>query len=150
MSRPSCQSVSRCVALGNRLTAARNVIHGRRAYHSYDQPSAAGPFGAAEEAILSAAYKQVPEHGFSQRALGIGAREAGYLDISPSILSDGTFSLIRYHLVTQRQNLASRSREIFNEQEKLGVGAKVAALTWERLLANRDVIHQWQEVWLTS
>jgi ubiquinone biosynthesis protein COQ9 len=68
------------------------------------------------------------------------------LDISPSVLSDGTFSLIRYHLATQRQNLESKSRELFKNNEKLGSGAKVAALTWERLLANRNVIHHWQEV----
>ncbi len=126
----------------------RAQVYRRRAYHSYDQPAAACSFGTTEEAILSAAYNHVPEHGFSRRALGRGARDAGYLDISPSVLSDGTFSLIRYHLVTQRQNLAPRSREIFKDQEKLGPGAKVAALTWERLLANRDVIYTWQEVWL--
>ena len=127
-------------------TTRRIIPTTRRAFHSYDHPSATSPFGTTEEDILSAAYKHVPEHGFSQRSLGLGARDAGYLDISPSVLSDGTFSLIRYHLVTQRQNLASTSREIFKNNEKIGPGAKVAALTWERLLANRDVIHHWQEV----
>lgn len=119
----------------------------RRAYHSYDHPPPPGPFGATEKAILSAAYKHVPEHGFSQRSLSLGARDAGLLDISPSALPDGTFSLIRYHLVTQREGLAERSRHIFErDSAPSGVGAKVAALTWERLLANKDVIHRWQEV----
>lgn len=117
-----------------------------RSYHSYDHPAAAGSFGGAEEAILSAAYKHVPEHGFSARALGLGARDAGYLDISPSVLPDGAFNLIRYHLVSQRQSLAGRSQELFKHQESLGPGARVAALTWARLLGNKDVIQHWQEV----
>lgn len=117
-----------------------------RSYHSYDHPAPAGPFGGAEEAILSAAYRHVPEHGFSARALGLGARDAGYLDISPSVLPDGTFNLIRYHLVSQRQNLSSVSQQLSQDQKLLGPGAKVAALTWARLLGNRDVIQHWQEV----
>ncbi|OAA81879.1 ubiquinone biosynthesis protein COQ9 [Akanthomyces lecanii RCEF 1005] len=116
-----------------------------RSYHSYDHPAAAGLFGGAEEAILSAAYGHVPQHGFSARALGLGARDAGYLDISPSVLPDGAFNLIRYHLVLQRHNLASRSQELFKGKESLGSGAKVAALTWARLLGNKDVIEHWQE-----
>lgn len=118
-----------------------------RAYHSYDHPPTPGPFGATESAILAAAYKHVPEHGFSHRAFSLGARDAGYLDISPSAIPDGTFSLIRYHLVTQRQALADRSNKLFEREDAApGVGAKIAALTWERLLANKDVIHRWQEV----
>lgn len=117
-----------------------------RSYHSYDHPATAGLSGGAEEAILSAAYKHIPEHGFSTRALGLGARDAGYLDISPCVLPDGAFSLIRYHLVLQRQNLALRSQELLKNQESLGPGAKVAALTWARLLGNKDVIQHWQEV----
>ncbi len=52
------------------------------------------PFGAAERAILAAAYRHVPEHGFSPRTLALGARDAGYPDISASILPDGAFSLV--------------------------------------------------------
>lgn len=119
----------------------------RRLFHSYDHPSSHSLFNPTEEAILSAAYKHVPEYGFSQRALGLGAREAGYLDISPSVLPDGAFSLIRYHLVTQRLRLASIAQEHIKDKSLSGnVEAKVTALTWERLLGNRDVIHQWQEV----
>jgi ubiquinone biosynthesis protein COQ9 len=118
----------------------------RRPFHSYDHPPPPGPFGKAEEAILSAAYKHVSEHGFSQRALGLGARDAGFPDISPSVLADGPFSLIRYHLAAQRKALAARSRELFPEGvSHQGAGARVEALTWERLIANKDVIHRWQE-----
>lgn len=112
-----------------------------RPFHSYHHPPADGPFGVVEDAILGAAYQHVPEHGFSRRALGLGARDAGFLDISPSILPEGAFSLIRYHLVTQRQVL-SRT----NLAATSGVAEKVAELTWTRLMANKAIIHQWQQV----
>ena len=85
----------------------------------------------------------MPEHGFTHRALSLGARDAGLLDMSPSALIDGPFCLIRWHLLTQRAMMTGRAREL---DETLGVGRKVAALTWARLLGNKDVIHRWQEV----
>lgn len=120
-----------------------------RTYHSYDHPPPPGAFNATESAILSAAYAHVPEHGFTQHALVLGARDAGYRDISATILPDGPFSLIKYHLVTKREGLAPKSVAIFGpgeEGERLAVANKVERLTWERLLENRDVIHRWQEV----
>ncbi|KAI9147879.1 Ubiquinone biosynthesis protein coq9 [Paramyrothecium foliicola] len=117
-----------------------------RPFHSYGHPPPPGPFNNVEEAILSAAYKHVPEHGFSQKALGLGARDAGYLDISPSVLADGPFSLIRYHLFAQRTALAARSRQLFPDNvSHNGAGARIEALAWERLMGNKDVIHRWQE-----
>ncbi|OAA73784.1 ubiquinone biosynthesis protein COQ9 [Cordyceps fumosorosea ARSEF 2679] len=143
------RAAARRVAAHCRATTG-GVCCPRRSYHSYDHPPTAGPFGGAEEAILAAAYRHVPEHGFSARALGLGARDAGYLDVSPSVLPDGgAFALIRYHLVSQRLGLASASDALFKQQQqqqqRVGVGAKVAALTWARLLGNRDVIQHWQE-----
>ncbi|KAI1452969.1 ubiquinone biosynthesis protein COQ9 [Annulohypoxylon moriforme] len=122
----------------------------RRSYQSHDHPPPPGVFSAAEQAILSAAYRHVPEHGFTQHALSLGARDAGYLDISTNILPEGPFSLIKYHLVTQREALAPHSESIFNSQEEgtllpLGVPDRVERLTWERLLGNREVNHRWQE-----
>lgn len=123
---------------------------GRYCYHSYDHPPAAAGSSVTEQAILSAAYKHVPSHGFSQRALTLGAEDAGYPTISTSILPDGTFSLIRYHLVTRREELAGKSKAMFGAEkqgaQQIGTGAKVERLTWERLLANKDVVHRWQEV----
>ncbi|KAI0024092.1 ubiquinone biosynthesis protein COQ9 [Xylariomycetidae sp. FL0641] len=120
-----------------------------RFYHSYDHPPPPGRFNAAESAILSAAYARVPEHGFTVRALTLGARDAGYPDISTNVVPDGAFSLILYHLVTQREALAPRSREIFaaaaEAERPMQVGDKIERLAWERLLGNRDVIHRWQE-----
>lgn len=127
------------------LVAAATGRCSRRAasYHSYDHPAPPGPFGKTEQAILSAAYKHVPEHGFTRRALGLGARDAGLIDMSPAALPDGVFSLIRYHLVTRREALADKAAQL---DDGAGVGARVSALTWERLLANKAIIHQWQEV----
>ncbi|KAI1333464.1 ubiquinone biosynthesis protein COQ9 [Xylariaceae sp. FL0016] len=122
-----------------------------RPYHSYDHPSSPGIFNATERAILSAAYAHVPEYGFTQHALSLGAREAGYLDISTNLLPEGTFSLIRYHLVTQREALAPRSKAIFSFDATetgaapLQLADRVERLTWERLLGNKDVNHRWQE-----
>ncbi|KAI1117806.1 ubiquinone biosynthesis protein COQ9 [Nemania sp. NC0429] len=119
-----------------------------RPYYSYDHPPPAGVFGPSEQAILAAAYKHVPEHGFTRHALSLGARDAGYLDVSTNLLPEGPFSLIRYHLVTQREALAPRRDAVF---EDAGAGAattvpaRVERLTWERLLGNRDVNHRWQE-----
>ncbi|ORY67074.1 COQ9-domain-containing protein [Pseudomassariella vexata] len=145
-----------------RLAAHRRVLGvvGRqyqlqRPYYSYDHPPPPGPFNQTEHAILSAAYTHVPEHGFTQHALSLGARDAGYLDISTAVLPDGPFSLIQYHLITKRQALAPKSRAIFNALDAApGDGAKgqtmkiddrVERLAWERLLSNADVIHRWQQ-----
>ncbi|KAF4973803.1 hypothetical protein FZEAL_9222 [Fusarium zealandicum] len=117
----------------------------RRPFHSYDHPPPPGQFGDAEKSILAAAYKHVPEHGFSQKAIGIGAREAGYLDISASVIPDGSFGLIRYHLATQREALAARNQDLFSESDQTGIAARVEALTWERLMGNKEVLDRWQE-----
>ncbi|GAP89834.2 putative ubiquinone biosynthesis protein COQ9 [Rosellinia necatrix] len=144
-------ALARLTLLRRRAAVARPR---HRPYHSYDHPAAAeGAFNATERALLAAAYGHVPEHGFTARALSLGARDAGYPDVSASVLPSGAFSLVRYHLVTQRERLAS----VFGEEEEeegggrhtattptADVPTRVERLTWERLLGNRDVNHQWQ------
>lgn len=92
----------------------------------------------------------MPTNGFTTKALALGARDAGLLDISPAVLPDGPFSLVRWHLVTQREALAMRSKQLFEADDAtpapMGVGQKVSLLMWERLLANKDIINHWQEV----
>jgi ubiquinone biosynthesis protein COQ9 len=127
-------------------------------YHSYDHPSPP-PFPPAESAILSAALAHVPEHGFTTAALKLGARDAGYLDVSTNLLPRGVFELVNYHLVTQR--LALRERVQFptadgdpnqsnnNSRQRnngVGTGGKVRTLTLARLRANEPILHRWQEV----
>lgn len=132
-----------------RLWALQRVI--RRSYHSYSHPPIPGPFDPTETAILSAALTHVPTHGFTHTSLALGARDAGYLDVSTNLFPKGAFSLVHYHLVTQRLGLSNsqilQPRDIKNP---LGVGAKVKALTWERLIRNAEIIHKWQDVRLYS
>jgi len=118
----------------------------RRTYFSIHHPDPA-PFSAIEDKILSTAIKRVPRHGFTDEALSLGAKDAGYLDVSVQLFPRGVFDLINYHLVTQR--LALKDRVQFPEGVKLGLGSKVKTLTMARLRANQDIIHQWQGVSLT-
>jgi ubiquinone biosynthesis protein COQ9 len=139
----SAQLVARRCRLQHRPTSA--VLRpSTRTYHSYDHPPPPGPFNETERAILSAAYRHVPQHGFTSEALALGARDAGYLDISTNLLPNGTFDLIRWHLVTRREALVPKSKEL--EVAGMRTGDKVFALTWERLMGNRDVLGRWQEV----
>lgn len=119
-----------------------------RPYHSHEHPPPPDPLGAEERAILAAAYRHVPEHGFSPHALAAGARDAGFLDTSPAVLADGPFSLILYHLHTCRKGLSSspnaeNSGDAHIRAETLA--RRVELLTWQRLAANAPVIHKWQD-----
>ncbi|EFX00927.1 ubiquinone biosynthesis protein mitochondrial precursor [Grosmannia clavigera kw1407] len=131
----------------------------RRAYHSLDRPEEPSPqdrFSSEEQAILSAAYCHVPEHGFSDQTLALGARDAGYPYISTAILPDGVFSLVRWHLVSQRVALASRSQAVFHQDaanspqsgplSPTDIAARAERITWERLMGNKAVLGRWQEV----
>ncbi|KAL8345741.1 hypothetical protein RB601_005677 [Gaeumannomyces tritici] len=113
------------------------------------------PFSATEAAILAAAYAHVPAHGFTARALALGARDAGYPPVSAAAgaLSDPGRALVRWHLAAARALLAERARELsptaaaapaaaVTQDE---VNARAEALAWERLLLNAPVIGRWQE-----
>ena len=151
-------SASTCSRAASRPTInLRRCLHHRttnnlsqRFYHSHDHPGPAGPFTEVESAILSAGYKHVPEHGFTTRAIGLGAKDAGYRDISPSVLPDGAFGLVRWHLATQREGLKGRVKEEVLSNGTTTAQDKVEYVTWERLLANSDIIHRWQEVRFTQ
>ncbi|KAK1753498.1 COQ9-domain-containing protein [Echria macrotheca] len=121
----------------------------RRSYHSTTHPPPPGPFTPVESAILSAAYQHVPTHGFTPEALALGARSAGYLDISATVVPDGVFGLIRWHLVTQRLALAGKKTALFGAEENKLVPGEVArrveALVWERLMGNKEINSRWQE-----
>ncbi|KAL2163694.1 hypothetical protein VTH06DRAFT_5752 [Thermothelomyces fergusii] len=118
-----------------------------RQYHSRDHPPPPGPFTPSEATLLSAAYTHVPSNGFTPESLALGARDAGLLDISPAILPDGVFSLIRWHLYTQRTSLAAKAQRLEAENGSMTVADKVEALTWERLKGNVEagVVPRWQE-----
>ncbi len=127
---------------------------GPRFYHSYEhaEPS---PFPPSTNAILSASLAHVPTHGFTETALTLGAADAGYPPVSTNLFPRGPFDLINYHLVTTRLGLKDRLRQRYpstvdgEEAEpwrKFGVGARVRMLALERLWANKEIIHRWQEV----
>lgn len=126
------QPISRIPALSNH-------------YHSYehDRPS---PFSPTETAVLSAGSSHVPEHGFTLNALRLGARDAGYLDISTNLFPTGAFSLISYHLITQRLALASIAlpESSSSPPPSSDVSSNIRTLALARLHANRPIIHHWQ------
>lgn len=114
-----------------------------RSYYSLHHPDPL-PFSETQEQILSAAVARVPTHGFTDDALSLGAKDAGYLDVTVQLFPRGAFDLINYHLVKQR--LALKNNVQFPEGAPLGLGAKVRTLAMARLRANADIIHQWQGV----
>ncbi|KFY52757.1 hypothetical protein V497_08450, partial [Pseudogymnoascus sp. VKM F-4516 (FW-969)] len=126
----------------------------RASYHSSNHPPPPGPFTPIETSILSSALPHIPVHGFTPTTLHLGAKDAGYLDASTNLFPAGAFSLVHYHLYTQRQALAART-DITNPPAPIdangkpgrpaGVGAKVKALTWARLQANAPIIDKYPE-----
>lgn len=115
-------------------------------YHSHTHPPPPGPFTPSESHLLSHAYAHVPASGFTPTALALGARSAGLLDISPTILPRGVFSLILFHLVTRREALASQAAAAIPPAGTLA--ERVEALTWARLKGNEEagVVGGLQEV----
>lgn len=113
-----------------------------RSYHSYehDRPP---PFNPAEEAILASALSHVPVHGFTTTALTQGARDAGYLDVSTNLFEHGPFSIVNYHLVTQRLALAKNPPSSPKSPNEVSTNIKTLAV--RRLQANQPIIHRWQE-----
>jgi ubiquinone biosynthesis protein COQ9 len=134
-----------------RVTSFRPAWRQMCYYHSHEY-TPPPPFPPAETAILSAAISHVPHHGFTVDALKLGARDAGYLDVSTNLLPRGVFDLINYHLVTAR--LALKDTVQFPSEGKqgrtLGLGGKVRTLTLARLRANEPIISRWQEVIVVS
>ena len=138
-------SIPRC--LPNFKNVPLSLLQARRelcrSYHSEHHPESP-PFPPVQTAILSAALSRVPEYGFSSHAISLGAKDAGYLEVSVQLFPQGVYDLIKFYLVTQR--LALKDRVQLPTDAKLCVGKRVRVLTLERLKANKDIIHQWQGV----
>ena len=109
-------------------------------YHSYEHEQTP-PFSPVEDAILSAAITHVPTQGFSTNALAQGAQDAGYRDVSINLFPKGPFTLVQYHLTTQRLALAKSF-----EKQGENVDNNIRDIAWQRLQANKAVITRWQEV----
>lgn len=137
-------------ATSNAILRSTFCLPLHRRYHSYQHLPPTSPFTPAESTILSAALRHVPSHGFSTTALSLGARNAGYLDVSVNLIPRGVFDLVKYHLVTERLRLRKSVDFEKPEQDggarKLNIPAKIRAVCVERLKANSPIIHRWQEV----
>ncbi|KAL8677335.1 MAG: hypothetical protein Q9186_006225 [Xanthomendoza sp. 1 TL-2023] len=129
--------------LVSETTALHETPRLNRSYHSYEYDLSPS-YTPAEDAILTEAIKHVPTYGFTTTALSSGVRDAGYPDVSANLLPDGVFSLVKYHLVTQRLAL-NKSAPVDPSTESSNVLDRVRNLTLQRLHASKPIIHRWQE-----
>jgi ubiquinone biosynthesis protein COQ9 len=98
----------------------------------------------------------VPSHGFTNTALQLGAKDAGYLSISLNLFPRGVFELVMFYLVNKRLQLKERVDGVegreglrrFWDESKMGVGGRVRGLVLERLKMNVEsgIVPRWQEV----
>ncbi|KAJ5393441.1 uncharacterized protein N7487_011082 [Penicillium crustosum] len=79
-----------------------SALHARLPDHSYTN---------SQTAILTSALAHVPTHGFSATALTLGARDAGFLDVSVQLLPRGEFDLILFWLASRRGLLRGKVEE---------------------------------------
>jgi ubiquinone biosynthesis protein COQ9 len=127
-------------------------FQGLRRYHSYEHPSPP-PYSSTAQSILSAAISHIPQHGFTQKALQLGAQESGFMTISTNLFPRGIFDLIVFYLMTRRLSLQdtvngeSGYAKAWTES-KTGIGSRVRTLLLERLKMNEKagVIKRWPEV----
>lgn len=122
----------------------------RRKYHSTHQPTPEHEYTNSQTTILTTALRHVPQLGFTRDALTLGARDAGFLDVSVQLLPRGEFDLILFWLASRRGLLrAAVDNGLFqkkNGPRELSVEQKTKMLVMERLRMNADVRHQWQDV----
>lgn len=144
-------------SIGNKRTNNNNNHH--RQYHSTLHPSLPiHEYTNSQTAILSAALEHVPSHGFTLDALTLGARDAGFLDVSVQLLPRGEFDLVLFWLASRRgmlrgkveNNNDSKSDNAVGEGQGQGQGdsvsEKVKWLVIERLMMNQKIKDQWQGV----
>ena len=144
-------SAHRLLRLPVKPPTSPHVLHyaGRSPYYSsaFSTPPS---YPQPESAILSAALARVPAHGFTQQALSLGAKDAGYLEVSANLFPRAEFEIVLYHLVQERSRLGERAQfpEDVDGGGKLGIGQKLQSLLVERLRANVDagVDGRWGEV----
>lgn len=124
-----------------------SALHARLPDHSYTN---------SQTAILTSALAHVPAHGFTATALTLGARDAGFLDVSVQLLPRAEFDLILFWLASRRGLLRGQVEEgglfrrIAAEKGKdvheLSVEERVMGLILERLRMNAEVKGVWQDV----
>jgi ubiquinone biosynthesis protein COQ9 len=136
---------------GGGLIASAAAAGSHRKSRKISSKSTTETYSAEERAILSAALRQVPEHGFSGTALAIGAKDAGYLEVTTNLFPLGSFEIAKYHMVCQREHLQDYRVskpwvDLTTGKERAGTTQKIRALCLERLRQNEHIIHQWPDV----
>ncbi|KAJ5082846.1 hypothetical protein N7532_011889 [Penicillium argentinense] len=123
-----------------------STLHPRLPEHEYTN---------SQTAILTAALHHIPAHGFTLEALTLGARDAGFLDVSVQLLPRAEFDLILFWLASRRGILRSRVEEaaLFTKRAagsgrdpaSLSVEEKTKILIAERLRMNTEIKAHWQD-----
>ncbi|OJZ81247.1 hypothetical protein ASPFODRAFT_146082 [Aspergillus luchuensis CBS 106.47] len=121
-----------------------------RPYHSIHHPSPPHEYSNSQTTILSSALRHVPTHGFTRDALTLGARDAGFLDVSVQLLPRGEFDLILFWLASRRGLLRSKVEndallQSQSQQGPLSVDDKIKVLIMERLRMNVEVKDKLQD-----
>ncbi|KAJ5179274.1 hypothetical protein N7492_002484 [Penicillium capsulatum] len=127
-----------------------------RPYHSDLHPRLPDhEYTNSQTAILAAALRHVPVHGFTPASLTLGARDAGFLDVSVQLLPRGEFDLILFWLASRRGLLRGKveegallqriAAERGREAHELTVEEKTKILILERLRMNGEIKGHWQD-----
>lgn len=125
------------LALSSRSLTAASFRVGTlpRFYHSYEHEE--DPFFNSESPkykILERAMGYVPEFGFQHKAILESSRASGYSDAIQSLFHNGTFDLIKFHLVRERLRL--KDFTVLEEFTALKETDKVKYLVKKRLEGN--------------
>jgi ubiquinone biosynthesis protein COQ9 len=129
----------------------------KRPYHSTLHPRLPDhTYNNSQIAILTASLPHIPTHGFSPETLALGARDAGFLDVSVQLFPRAEFDLILFWLASRRGLLRAKVEEgaLFRrvaddagrDVSSFGVEEKCRILVMERLRMNVDVKEQWSGV----
>ncbi|PYI02652.1 ubiquinone biosynthesis protein COQ9 [Aspergillus sclerotiicarbonarius CBS 121057] len=123
----------------------RTITPRIRAYHSIHHPSPSHPYTNSQTTILSAALHHVPTHGFTRNALTLGARDAGFLDVSVQLFPRAEFDLILFYLASRRGLLRSKvdNDNLLQSAQPQSVDDKIKVLIMERLRMNAEVKEKW-------
>jgi ubiquinone biosynthesis protein COQ9 len=144
----NCAATAHKPICSRRLSTAPRLSSQLRFYHSqFHPPLPTHEYTNSQTAILSAALKHIPDHGFTKQALMLGARDMGFLDVSIQLFSRQEMDLIVFWLASRRGLLRSKVENgLFEGKEQLGVDEKIKTLVLERLKMNNEIIHRWQDV----
>jgi ubiquinone biosynthesis protein COQ9 len=150
-------TLSTALPLTRTPATKRTPLTLRRTYHSTLHPRLPDhEYTNSQTAILTASLAHVQAHGFTPAALTLGARDAGFLDVSVQLLPRGEFDLILFWLASRRGLLRGKVEEgglfrrIAAEKGKdvheLKIEERIRGLLLERLRMNGEVKDVWQDV----